>query len=135
MTYEKWIYVSNCIRKSLAQIRTNKSKELILVGQDFAQHYLSATSKHGILEKINFKWVAAGSPVIVAECEMCNREVQHGKEIFAQNSMYWTKVIPPDWEDIELVYTTYENNIPVWILLKGEHARKDCVRALRIFLL
>ena len=135
LTYEKWIYVNNCIRKSMAQIRTNKSKELILVGQDFAQHYLSATSKHGILEKINFKWVAAGSPVIVAECEMCNREVQHGKEIFAQNSMYWTKVIPPDWEDIELVYTTYENNIPVWILLKGEHARKDCVRALRIFLL
>lgn len=135
LTYEKWIYVNNCIRKRMAQIRTNKSKELILVGQDFAQHYLSATSEHGILEKINFKWVAAGSPVIVAECEMCNREVQHGKEIFAQNSMYWTKVIPPDWEDIELVYTTYENNIPVWILLKGEHARKDCVRALRIFLL
>lgn len=138
LVYQKWIYVRDYIRQSLAQIRSNKSKELISIGQDFAQHYLAATSKHGILEKIDSKWVAAGCPVVVAECEMSDaskRELQEGEITFTQKSMYRANVIPSDWEDIELIYTTYGNNVPVWLILKGDHARKDCVRALRIFLL
>lgn len=133
---KRWKYICECINHNVAQVGSGETRSLIKIGQDFAQHYLMATSIHG--KETDKSWTAAGSPVIVAECEMSDaiqQKIREDSENLEKHGMYRADVIPSDWEGIELIYTTYGINIPVWILMKGEKAQRDKVRALRIFLL
>ena len=77
-----------------------------------------------------------GCPVVVVECR--KDELEEGRMVHTKG-LHPVSEIPEGW-GVELYHKRlYQHGInrevPVWIIVKQEKARKDMVRALRIFLL
>lgn len=143
---EKTLYPKDILNKVNAILRCkvytrnrpSGTKTFLTIGQELSRLLLYATTKEpgknwGSVQR---NWLIDRCPVVVVECG--KDELKNGGMV-SMKGLHPISEIPEEW-GVELYHKKqYQSEmgreIPVWIIVKREKARKDMVRALRIFLL